>query len=150
MDEVNDFQAIGEKVASYVIEAYRKEGGFKKVGSGLIQTNQYKMPTALRDGGIAKTDYEKPELNTVAVGDVSLVTLPAELFDTSAKEVKEATPFEMTLIMGYTCGSWGYEAPEWAFDHGCYEVAHGRLELGAADKMVKHYIDTLNELHETK
>ena len=146
----NDFQAIGEKVASYVIEAYQKEDGFKKVESGLIQTNQYKMPATLRSGKVASVETDKPELNTVAIGDVSLVTLPSELFDSSAKEVKDATPFEMTLIMGYTCGTWGYEAPGWAIEHGCYEVENGRYELGTADKMMKHYIDTLNELHKTK
>ena len=145
----NDFQAIGEKVASYVIEAYQSEDGFKNVATGLIQTNQYKMPVTLREGKAAN-ESNKPELNTVAIGDLSLVTLPSELFDASAKEVKDATPFEMTLIMGYTCGTWGYEAPEWAFEHGCYEVDHGRLELGTADKMMKHYIDTLKDLHETK
>lgn len=145
----NDFQAIGEKVASYVIDTYQKEDGFKKVATGLIQTNQYKMPATLREGKAA-AENDKPELNTVAIGDMSLVTLPSELFDSSAKEVKDATPFEMTLIMGYTCGTWGYEAPDWAVEHGCYEVAHGRYELGTADKMMDHYIDTLNELHKTK
>ena len=145
----NDFQAIVEKIASYVIDTYQKEDGFKKVATGLIQTNQYKMPVNLREGKAAN-EANKPELNTVAIGDLSLVTLPSELFDSSAKEVKDTTPFEMTLIMGYTCGAWGYEAPDWAIEHGCYEVDHGRLELGTADKMMDHYIDTLNELHKTK
>ena len=149
LEDYTDFQAVGEKIASYVIDACNKEDSFQKVETGLIQTNQIKMPVTMR-GGKAAAENDKPELNTIAIGDVSLVTLPSELFDTSGKEIKDATPFEMTLIMGYSCGSWGYEAPDWAVEHGCYEVANGRYELGTAEKMVNHYIDTLKELYKTK
>ena len=156
----SDYVAIGEKVASYVSTAYKAEDVFTEVESGLIQIDQHKMPVELRkktdeegnvtqeQGMAEEADY--PELNTVAIGDVSLVTLPSELFDTSAVEVKTATPFEMTLIMGYTCGNVGYEAPSKFWAHGGYEVTNGYYVQGTADLMVQHYIDKLNAFFEAK
>ena len=47
----NDYVAIGKKVASYVSTAYKAMGVFTGVESGLIQTNQYKMPAMLRATG---------------------------------------------------------------------------------------------------
>ena len=96
------------------------------------------------------TEEEMPELNTVAIGNVSLVTLPSELFDTSAQYVKNYTPFAMTLIMGYTCGGSGYEAPDKFWDNGCYEVVHGNYVRGTAELMMQHYVNKLTEFYATK
>ena len=150
----NDYVAIGEAVASYVSTAYKATNVFTEVESGLIQINQYKMPVTMRatdtEAEREATEEEMPELNTVAIGNVSLVTLPSELFDTSAQYVKNNTPFAMTLIMGYTCGGSGYEAPDKFWDNGCYEVVHGNYVRGTAELMMQHYVNKLTEFYATK
>jgi len=150
----NDYVAIGEAVASYVSTAYKATNVFTEVESGLIQINQYKMPVTMRatdtEAEREATEEEMPELNTVAIGNVSLVTLPSELFDTSAQYVKNNTPFAMTLIMGYTCGGSGYEAPDEFWDNGCYEVVHGNYVRGTAELMMQHYVNKLTEFYATK
>jgi len=93
---------------------------------------------------------EDPELNAVSIGDVALVTLPQEMFDSDGKYIKDESPFEMTLIMGYACSVSGYCAPDWAVPNGGYEVVHGPFAAGTAELFKEHYLTTLQTLFEQK
>ena len=150
LEDSTDFQAIGRTLAEYITEACNKDGVFQSIETGIIRTDQNKMEVTRQDGTVVKADEKKPELNTIAIGDLSLITSPMELFDTSAKWLKDETPYDMTLIMGYTCGHGGYQAPEWAFDHLAYEVLESTYEKGTAEKMMNYYLDTLNEFYNAK
>ena len=149
LEDYTDFEAIGKTLAKYIIEASKKEGVFQPIDTGIIRTDQYKMEVTKQDGTVVKQEQQKPELNTIVIGDLSLVTSPMELFDTSAKWLKDETPYDMTLIMGYACGHGGYQAPEWAFEHLSYEVLESLYEKGTAEKMMNYYLDTLNAFYET-
>ena len=87
------------------------------------------------------------ELYAVAMGELSLVTLPVELFDVSGMQIKEGTPFAMTLIMGYTCGQELYVPDETAFANGGYERHTCLYVTGTAEAMVRKYLQMLNELY---
>lgn len=150
LEDSKDFEAIGEALAGYVVDACEKEDVFQKVNTGLIQTNQYKMTALRRDGSSIKQEDKKPELNTISIGDLSIVTLPIEMFDSSGMWLKERTPYEMTLLMGHCCGNSGYQAPDWAYEHGAYEVLNGAYQQGTAEDIMNHYLETLEELHKTK
>ena len=87
------------------------------------------------------------EMNSVAIGDLSLVTLPVEMFAESGVEIKTRTPFEMTLIMGYTNGICGYVGTRLAMENGGYGVGtDGRGDMDTAEKMIDIYINGLTEL----
>ena len=150
LEDSTDFESIGQTLADYVIKAYEADGTFTAIETGLIKTNQYKMQVTTREGTVINQEQKKPELNTIAIGDLSLVTLPIELFDTSARWLKDETPYDMTLIMGYACGDGGYQAPDWAYEHSGYEVTNGIYEKGTAEKMMNHYLDTLKEFIKEK
>ena len=149
VEDEEDFFAIGELLADYVIKANEANGTFKKVNRGAIKTKQYQMSVTTREGVNVEGD-QRPEMNTVAIGDLSLVTLPVELFDTSGKWLKDNTPYAMTLIMDYACGNGGYQAPDWAYPHQCYEVLNGIYVEGTAEKMMQYHLDTLKEFYEAK
>ena len=150
LDDTKNYQAIGETLAQYVIDACNETDVFQKVETGLIQVNQYKMAINKSDGTPAKQDKDKPELNTISIGDVSIVTFPFEFFDYSAKWLKERTPYDMTLFLGYANGSAGYMAPEEFWDHGSYEVLNSHYERGSAEKAMTHFLDTLEDMREAK
>lgn len=150
LEDSTDFEAIGQALAGYVTKACKTDGTFTQIETGLIKTNQHKMQVTTREGTVINQEQKKPELNTIAIGDLSLVTLPIELFDTSARWLKDETPYDMTLIMGYACGDGGYQAPDWAYEHSGYEVTNGIYEKGTAEKMMNHYLDTLKEFIKEK
>ena len=87
------------------------------------------------------------ELNAIALGDLSIVTAPYEMFCNSARQVKDQTPFAMTMVFSCTNDGAAYIASNEAFDHGCYEVDNRRFVRGTAEKAVENFLDMLNQLH---
>jgi len=133
---------VGEAVADTIVAAYRKEGTFRTVNGGKVDAIQQNFTA-----NDVRGDEWTGEMNTISVGDVSVVTFPVEIFDTSGKQIKAQTPYEMTLIMGYSCGIHGYCPDKEAFAHGGYE-ATSRGVSGTAEKMVAVHLEALNRLHD--
>lgn len=80
-------------------------------------------------------------------GDVSGVVVPYEMFDTSAMQIKTATPFTKTFIFGYANpGSYSYMPDAAAFDNVGYEGNQCRYVRGTAEQLVSAYLDMLNEM----
>lgn len=94
-----------------------------------------------------ESDTKDMELNTISIGDVSIVTFPTEMFDVSGMQIKDQTPYEMTLLMGYSCGIHNYTPDVDGFARGGYEADNGLFESGTAEKIVEEYLKTLKELH---
>ena len=144
--KTTSFVEHGNQLADYVIAAYNEGTTFEQKETGLIQTNQaYLKPE--RTGAWSSTD---PEMNVVSIGDVALVTLPQEMFDSDGKIIKEESPFDMTLIMGYACSTAGYVAPDWAVPNGGYETVNGPFVHGTAEMIKSHYLNALKTLFEQK
>ena len=138
VEDYRDYQAIGERLAGYVVNACSASGTFEEIRGGGLQTDHVLLP-------VDSTDNTKPELYTIALGDLSFVTFGPELFDTEAKKLKEETPFAMTVIVGYTAHSGGYVAPDWAWDHGCYEVNNTRFARGSSEKIFEYFLGALRK-----
>lgn len=133
---------LGEAVADYVIAASKTENCFSDVASDVIQTQQTRLQANHKDGGVGTM-----ELNTIAFGDVSIVTFPVEVFDITGMQIKDQTPFDMTLLMGYTNGLTRYCPPKEQYANGGYEVNNCVWASGTAEEIVGSYLDTLNKLH---
>lgn len=131
---------VGELVASEAIEALTTEGVMKEIQTGKIQTNQGKF--------IAETAWD--ESNVITCGDLSFVTLPVEFFDSLGVMIKEGTPFEMTVLMGYHCGNGQYLSSYEGYLHGGYGPTNTRYRAGDGEKFVEYYLELLNQLFETK
>lgn len=131
----------GELVAQYVIDAWKAEGVFSQVESGNINVNQGKF----------LTDETWAETNTITVGDLSFVTLPAEFFDTLGMTIKKDTPYKMTLLVGYTCGGDGRYLPDTSgFENGGYEANNSLFRVGDGERFVQYYLDILNDMYKAE
>lgn len=137
---------VGEAVADVIIAACQADGTFTGVESGTIAVEQVCYSDKNYWGNITW----KAELNSVAIGDLSLVTLPVEMFAESGLEIKKGTPFDMTLIMGYTNGICGYVGTREAVGNGGYGIQDGRANADTADNMVELYLDSLQQLYAAK
>lgn len=128
----------GEAVAQYVIDAVNTEGVFKPINSGKVRNNQGKFIT----------DDTWGETNAITVGDLSFVTFPAEFFDTLGMMIKKDTPYKMTVLMGYSCGSDGCYLPDTpGFKNGGYEANKSLFRVGDGERFVQYYLDILNTMH---
>ena len=130
----------GELVADVAIKALNTVGVMKEIKSGKIQTKQE----------IFSTDAAFDESNTIAVGDLSFVTFPAEFFDVLGKKIKDDTPFEMTVLLGFHCGKGQYLASYEGYLHGGYEPTNTRYAAGDGEKFVDFYLQKLKELRDAQ
>ena len=62
------------------------------------------------------------EMQAIALGGAVLVTTPGETFLEIGQAIQAGSPFEHTLVTGYTNGVIGYIPTAKAFDEGGYEV----------------------------
>ncbi len=90
------------------------------------------------------------ELNIISIGDVSFVTLPVELGDVTGKQIKEGTPYKMTLLLGYTCGSGEYVMHDAAYENGGYETYKTYFVRGTAEIMRDQYLEQLNAFYASR
>jgi len=100
----------------------------------------------LRDRGDTDTRCVL-ELSAIAIGDVGLSTNPGESFVELGLEIKERSPFPVTMILGLTNGCCGYVPTERAFDEGGYEthrsVFTSRLATSADRTVVEECVNQL-------
>ena len=85
-------------------------------------------------------------LLAIRLGDVAFAVAPYEMFDDSSLTIKENSPYEMTFILGYSNGRYGYFPSAPCVEHGCYEWECGYYEAGTAEILVDEYLNLLNSL----
>ena len=92
------------------------------------------------------------ELGAIAIGDVAVSTNPAELFVEFGLEIKERSPFAVTLISELSNGHCGYVPTERAFEGGGYEthrsVLTSRLAKNAGSIIADNCVQTLERCRE--
>ena len=66
------------------------------------------------------------ELQVVALDDVALIGLPGEIFVETGLAIAEASPFALTLPVGYANGAIGYVPTSEEVPYGGYEVLDAR------------------------
>lgn len=134
------------------VQEYYNNGG---TWSGAMEMGkEYGILGAFHAGAII-TKSQRPATQDVpifahSVGNVAFVAAPYEMFDTNGMEVKENSPFEMTLIMTCANGSVGYMPSALGWEHGGYSVQTSRFVSGTAEAFVAEYLGMLNALYETK
>ena len=131
---------------------------FSKTASNNYETAAYAAQFGIETIYHAKSIVEKAsiaavkpyELNIITVGDVAFTTLPMEFFDTTGKQIKEGSPFEMTILLGYACSKGQYVADIGAWEHGGYESYKTYYQKGTAEEAVGHYLTTLNNFYPSR
>lgn len=93
-----------------------------------------------------RANEEQIPVSVAGIGSVGFIMAPYEMFDDSALAIKEGSPFEMTFILAYTNGSYGYIVSQPCYEHGCYEEEITYYAKGCAEELVDLYLDLLNQL----
>lgn len=88
------------------------------------------------------------EIQVFRIGeDTAIVGMPGEVFVELGLAIKEASPFETTLVIELTNRHIAYMPTEKAFAQGSYETINSRLAPGGGEMMVESAIRLLNELN---
>ena len=86
------------------------------------------------------------ELKTLAVGDVSFVLAPYEMFGHHGTDIKNGSVYDNTFIITCAEGSHNYIASTEAFDFNAYESYCCYFEQGTAETLVTEFLGMLEEM----
>jgi neutral ceramidase len=99
---------------------------------------------ALRAGMTPTIDAE---ISAIRVGDSAIAFVPAELFSSLGRMIKDESPFPHTMVVGYTDGMLWYVPTRSAFAEGGYEVKDAcRVAPGAGELIVARVVELLEAL----
>ena len=88
------------------------------------------------------------EIQVFRIGeDTAIVGMPGEVFVELGLAIKEASPFETTLVIELTNRHIAYVPTKKAFSQGSYEIINSRLAPGGGEMMVESAIRLLNEVN---
>ncbi|NLM77066.1 MAG: hypothetical protein GX173_03155, partial [Ruminococcaceae bacterium] len=89
-------------------------------------------------------------LKALRIGDLGLVTNPAELFCDFGLTIKEQSPLRFTMVSELTNGCCGYVPTQQAFSEGGYEVRknnlYSYLAHDAGDRIARASVDLLKKV----
>ena len=86
------------------------------------------------------------ELQAVAIGDTLLLAVPVEMFVSIGLRIKQASPFERTIIVGYTNGHLGYLPCRETYEEGGYEAVSSRFAPESADRVEAEFLELAKSL----
>lgn len=129
----NRFLETNDKAAS---NEFGKQYGFSSVHDASVVIQKAAM-----------ADTQTIDIHAVSIGDVALIAVPYEMFDTTGMHIKEQSPYEMTVVMYLTNEIYGYMPDKDSFAFGGYEVDITKFEYGTAELFEETYLEMLNALH---
>ncbi len=90
------------------------------------------------------------EIQAISFGQVAVVTNPAELFSIYGVKIKQASPFDVTLVSSLSNGYCGYVPTPESFKHRGYEtyrtVYTSRLAKDGGERILKESVDLLRAI----
>jgi hypothetical protein len=93
------------------------------------------------------------EIQTLVLGDLAFVGLPCEAYSEIGHRIKEASPYENTLVISLANTSYGYMAPDFVYGTSAYPAkfspSSSRADKGIADIVVNGALSMLSELKES-
>ncbi len=138
---------VGEALADAVIAATKDKTLWQQTKTGKIRTTQTQFVSMLPGPELDGVGGEwTGEVNSLSFGEVSVVTLPVDIFSAIGEKIKAASPFAMTVLMGFCNGIHGYVPDAQAQLHGGYE-AHSRGVYNTEDKLLTLYKKQLTQLY---
>jgi neutral ceramidase len=87
------------------------------------------------------------EVQVFTLGDeVAIVSFPGEMFSEFGLQLKEDSPFPITIVAEQANGALVYIPNRIAYEEGNYEPTAARLPVGAGEKLVDSALDQLLKL----
>jgi neutral ceramidase len=90
----------------------------------VIQRSSVELPTRL-PGGINVGRSLMADIVGIAIGEIGLLFLPGEPFVETGLALRRHSPFEFTIVAGFSEETVGYIPTDEAFSEGGYEVSFG-------------------------
>ena len=87
-------------------------------------------------------------VSVVVVGPDAWLHVPVELFSSFAVEIREASPFRQTRVIGYADGYFGYVADAEAHERQTYEASSSPFDPAGSRTLVDAAIDLLRRTHD--
>ncbi len=114
-----DYKEHGKRLAAYAVEA---AANFKEAKTGDIFVAS--APLSYKNNGV---ETEGPVLNVIGFGEFGIAWAPFEIFDTNARNVREASPFKYTFYASCAnAGTGNMYLPDAAgFTYPTYEALGG-------------------------
>lgn len=111
-----------------------------KVMPDRSQVKPGKNPVFTPDG------YKETSFEVLQVGPVAFVGVKPELSAIIGAQIREKSPFQLTLTATMVNGGAKYMADELAFHRNTYAAQNGYFALGAAELLREHVIALLKEM----
>ena len=132
--EVRDYYASGHTIAET-----------KTFAESLGIASLYHANAIGSRGGLG--DHIDIEINSIAFGDFAWCLAPFEMFDTTAKFVRDNSPYGCNFVTGYSNGANGYFPTEFCYEYGAYESDTTKVAKGTAEAIANRFVEMLTELH---
>ena len=106
----------------------------------------YHAGAIIRKAGLPETfDFS---IHALKVGDVGIAVAPYEMFDTNGKQIKDGSPFAMTVVATCANSGQGYVPSALGWEHGGYSCDTTRFCPGSGEQLAQEYIGLLEAIHE--
>jgi len=136
--------------AQRLVENYQKElAEIKEKGIGrprsyMVQGQLEWAQDMLKESQEGKKSRTQAfEIQAMQLGDIAIVSLTGEVFIELALEIAARSPYEQTIVLGYTNGCIGYIPDEESYPDGGYEVSSAYRYYGTlmikpeSDRMIR-------------
>jgi len=136
-------QGIAAPVREYYSRTGDREGG-NEMARAVGLNSVYHAAAIARKAKLGPT--LTIEIDAYQIGELGIVTIPAEYFSQLGIYIRENSPYENTLTLGYTNGSHTYITTEFAFTYNPYECNQNLLMPGEGEKIADKLLEMLGEL----
>ncbi len=96
------------------------------------------------NGGVPVTS--QIQISAFRAGNIGFVVAPYEMFDSNGVQIKEASPYDITIITTMSNGTTGYIPNIEGFVNGGYSTDVSPFDVGTGEKMVEYYLEMLNSM----
>jgi hypothetical protein len=149
-DRFRDIEAIGYLLAQEVLQVSEKietyEGASVTTGHKTIEVKGRK-PTD--DNGpnqaLEPADPVEINLSVLKVGGIVLAGISGEVMTEIGMAIKQASPYNHTVIVTHCNGSAGYLVTDKTYQEGGYEAQVSRTMPGTADAIIDNIVQLIRE-----
>ena len=99
----------------------------KHTGGLLFEFARSQQQFAIRkNSGVSNAADGIARISAIRLGKIAMVFVPGELFTETALQIEKQSPFEHTIIVGFSENNIGYIPTAEAFRDGGYEIGPGK------------------------
>jgi len=95
----------------------------------------------------SRGETEDVPIEARSIGGLGFAVAPYEMTDTNGMQIKDASPFDMTFIVGYANGYYNYIISDAQYNYTNYEFQTRRYTRGIGEDMAEAFIGMLKDLH---